>query len=206
METLMVVAEHRNQYCSRVKSQGPGRFWSSPSRDFQGINCRSFQSAAGILPSPLKADTTPVSKRACSSPKTPSPCVGSASESKTLSRTTAKSAPIAIDFKGPNRRKYFSDEVCDEGLSFSELWAGPAYSNSPPPSSLPIPKFSVRPKRTVSLELPGLGPDVEMHPIAKSAPASPTRGHSPFTKDIFQSADSATETLRRILNLDICDD
>lgn len=208
METLVVVAQHRNQYCSRGKAQGPGRFGSSPSSDFRGINCRSYQSAAGILPSPLKAHTTPVSKRACSSPKTPSSYVGagSASESKTLSRTAAKSAPIAIDVKAFNRKGYFSEEVCDESLSFSELWAGPAYSNSPPPSSLPMPKFSIRPKRTVSLELPGSAPDVEMHPIAKSAPSSPTRGHSPFTRDIFRGADSATETLRRILNLDIHDD
>uniref|UniRef100_A0A804K137 Uncharacterized protein n=1 Tax=Musa acuminata subsp. malaccensis TaxID=214687 RepID=A0A804K137_MUSAM len=28
-------------------------------------------------------------------------------------------------------------------FSFAELWAGPSFSNSPAPSSLPIPKFSV---------------------------------------------------------------
>ncbi|XP_062085622.1 uncharacterized protein LOC133791716 [Humulus lupulus] len=204
METLVVVAQHRNQYCSRVKSQGPVRYGSSPSRCFGGINCRSFQSAAGILPSPWMANCSPGSKEACS-PKTPSPCVNSGSESKMRSRITVKSAPIAIDARVSNKKKYFSEEA-DESFSFSELWAGPAYSNSPPPSSLPIPKFSIQPKRTVSLELPGSSPDYDMHPIAKSAPASPTREHSPFTRDIFHGADSATETLRRILNLDIHDE
>lgn len=203
METLVVVEQHRNQYCSRVKSQGPVRYGSSPSGGFRGINCRTFQSAAGILPSPWMSDISPGPKRACSSPKTPSPCVNSGSESKTRSRTTAKSTPIAIDARVSNKKKYVSEEVSEECLSFSELWAGPAYSNSPPPSSLPIPKFSVRPKRTVSLELPRSPPDYDMHPIAKSAPASPTRERSPFTRDFFNGADSATETLRRILNLDI---
>ncbi|KAL5561701.1 hypothetical protein UlMin_031448 [Ulmus minor] len=200
METLVVVTQHRNQYYGHVEPNAPARY-GSPSRDFRGINCRSFQSSAeGILPTPLKACTTPVSKRECFSPKTPSPCV----ESK--AHKTAKSAPIAINGKAANRRKFFSEEVSHESLTFSELWAGPTYSNSPPPSSLPIPKFSVRPKRTVSLELSSSAPEIKMHPIAKSAPPSPTREHSPFARDIFSSADSATETLRRILNLDVQND
>ncbi|KAI3788168.1 hypothetical protein L2E82_00880 [Cichorium intybus] len=41
-------------------------------------------------------------------------------------------------------------------LFYSELWVGPAYSNSPPPSSLSIPNFSVKQKRTVSLDLPSV--------------------------------------------------
>lgn len=205
METL-VVAQHKNQYCSRVKSQGPVQYGSSPSTGFRGINCRSFQSAAGILPCPFMDNNSPGFKEACSSPKTPSPYVNSGFESKTRSRTTAKSTPIAIDAKLSSKKKYFGEDVSEESLSFSELWAGPAYSNSPPPSSLPIPKFSIRPKRTVSLELPGSPPDYDVHPMAKSAPASPTREYSPFTRDIFHGADSATETLRRILNLDIHDE
>ncbi|KAK9281403.1 hypothetical protein L1049_004303 [Liquidambar formosana] len=91
-------------------------------------------------------------------------------------------------------------------FSFSELWAGPAYSNSPPPSSLPIPKFSLKPKRTVSLDLPVSASDIEMHPIARSAPPSPSRDPYTSPRDFFLSADSATKTLRRILNLDISDE
>ncbi|PQQ16908.1 hypothetical protein Pyn_08903 [Prunus yedoensis var. nudiflora] len=209
METLLVVAEPKNQYYNRVKPHGPARYGPSPSKDFRAINCRTFQSGTGILPTPSKNCSTPVSKRACSSSSkitTPSPnktpilSVGSQTDSKTL----GKSNPIAINVKSSKKEKPFNGS-----FSFSELWAGPAYSNSPPPSSLPIPKFSIRPKRTVSLELPSSASDMEMrptHPIAKSAPASPTREHSSSARALFHNADSATRTLRRILNLDVDDE
>ncbi|KAM1042019.1 hypothetical protein FF1_031176 [Malus domestica] len=207
METLHVVAQHKNQYYSRGKSHGPGRVGPSPSKGFRGINCRTFQSGSGMLPTPSKACSTPVSKqRACSA--SPSPRITAPSPNKTHtpspvsqsdSRTLSKSTPIAINVKNSKKGKHFNGS-----FSFSELWAGPAYSNSPPPSSLPIPKFSIRPKRTVSLELPKSPADSEMHhPIAKSAPASPTREHGgSAARDLFDNADSATKTLRRILNLD----
>lgn len=202
METLVVVAQHRDRYCSQVKAQGLVRFGSSPPlRDYRGLNSCGLQSSAGIFPSPFKSKSkaSPVSKQACSSsPKTPPPSYSSVSD-----RKLTRSAPIAINSKVSNRRKFFAEEFSGESLSFSELWAGPAYSNSPPPSSLPIPKFSVRPKRTVSLELPSLVHDVELRPIAKSAPTSPTREHGFYTRSPFRGADSATETLRRILNLDV---
>nr|DAD30485.1 TPA_asm: hypothetical protein HUJ06_009336 [Nelumbo nucifera] len=54
METL-VVAQHRNQYYNRSKPTRPNRFVSSPSRGFREINCRTFQSGAGILPNLLKS-------------------------------------------------------------------------------------------------------------------------------------------------------
>ncbi|KAK7277629.1 hypothetical protein RJT34_22644 [Clitoria ternatea] len=194
METLFVVEEHKNQYCSRSKPQGHARFGSSPSRDFRGMNCRTFESGrTGILPTPLKSR---------GSPTTPSN-----SDNKMHKKDTPKSTPIPINGKICRKETSFCDDVPSESLLLSELWAGPTYSNSPPPSSLPIPKFSVRPKRTVSLELPGSSsPDIEMRPVAKSAPSSPSREHLPFTRDLFVSADSATVTLRRILNLNIDDD
>ncbi|KAM1343895.1 hypothetical protein PS2_007955 [Malus domestica] len=210
METLLVVAQHKNQYYGQGKPHGPGQVGPSPSKDFRGINCRTFQSGSGILPTPSKACSTPVSKQgACSgspprittpSPNkihTPSPV--SQSDSRTLSRST----PIAINVNNSKKGKHFNGS-----FSFSELWAGPAYSNSPPPSSLPIPKFSIRPKRTVSLELPKSPADIDMHhPIAKSTPASPTREYSGSSaRDLFHNADSATKTLRRILNLDVDDE
>ncbi|GAB4841604.1 hypothetical protein Ancab_022318 [Ancistrocladus abbreviatus] len=204
METLVVVAEHRNQYCSSGKTHSPGKFGVSPSRGFRDINCRAFESGAGLLPTPWKAYETPVLKRALSSPETPAPCANSTMNPKEEDgkplRKNVKSSPISINLKGSNER------AVNDNASFSELWAGPAYSNSPPPSSLPIPKFSLKPKRTVSLELPGLVPVVSLHPIAKSAPASPTRALTQPPIDFFRNDDSATKTLRRILNLDICDD
>ncbi|KAL0302109.1 UNVERIFIED_CONTAM: hypothetical protein Sangu_2502500 [Sesamum angustifolium] len=104
--------------------------------------------------------------------------------------------PIPIKIKLPKDREF----------SLSERWAGPAYSNSPPPSSLPIPRFSMHPKRTVSLDFPTVASDIDLRPVAKSAPASPTRERSPSPSCLFDTADSATKTLRRILNLDITDD
>jgi hypothetical protein len=201
-----VVAQHRNQYYSGSKPSGPAQFGSSPSRDFRGINCRSYQSGAGILPTPLKACSTPVTKPCFSYPSAPLPETPSPthSDSNTHSKTTVKSAPININAKACNKERAFSEGIANERFSFSELWAGPTYSNSPPPSSLPIPKFSIRPKRTVSLNLPCSAPEMikTYHPMAKSAPPSPTREHNSSTRDIFRSADSATKTLRRILNLD----
>ncbi|XP_022771122.1 uncharacterized protein LOC111314235 [Durio zibethinus] len=211
METLVVVAQDKNQYCSTVKPHGPARFGSSPSRNFRGINCRTFQSGAGLLPTPFKYGSTPITKlsysppssssSSSSSPQTPPPFADG-----THSKTTRKSSPIPINNKRTPRNDKSFNEISGEGFLYSELWAGPAYSNSPPPSSLPIPKFSLRAKRTVSLDLPAANPVVDVHPTAKSAPASPTRELNPSVAEIFRSADSATKTLRRILNLDNTDD
>ncbi|KAE8660659.1 transducin family protein [Hibiscus syriacus] len=213
METLVVVAQHRNQYCSRVKPHGPARFGSSPpSRNFRGVNCRTFQSGSGLLPTPFKYNSTPLTKQPSSppfspsSPQTPSPF---ADGIHSKAKATRKSSPIPI--KGnrtPRNGKPFTQEISGEGFLFSELWAGPAYSNSPPPSSLPIPKFSLRVKRTVSLDSPATAPVVDVYQTAKSAPASPTRELSPSVAELFRGADSvsATMALRRILNLDNTDD
>ncbi len=219
METLVVFAQHQNEYhgssSSRNHVMGPAQFRSfgSPPNGFRDINCRTFQSGAGILPTPTRTCSTPVTKRAylpSFSPKTPSPSVNTVhTEPKKHSKrvvSKSSSVPIPINFKQVDSNKdggafgTFGDDFL-----YSELWAGPAYSNSPPPSSLPIPKFSVvRPKRTVSLELPSVSAsDIDLHPIAKSAPASPTSSFG--SRDFFHSDDSATKTLRRILNLDLTD-
>ncbi|XP_044503280.1 putative protein TPRXL [Mangifera indica] len=219
MEALVVVAQHKNQYYGRVKPNGSSRYGSSPSRNLRDVNCRAFESGSGILPAPIKNVSAPVNKRpssfvsfnSSSSPKTPSASVNGNSYSVdntiTKSKTNSSSSPIVINMKIPRNETSFTGKLLGEfeSFSFSELWAGPAYSNSPPPSSLPIPKFSMRPKRTVSLDLPIMVHEtsVEMvRPMAKSAPSSPTRGLTGCTRDIFLSADSATKTLRRILNLD----
>ncbi|KAK4273111.1 hypothetical protein QN277_021573 [Acacia crassicarpa] len=206
METL-VVAQHRNQYHGKPKSHSPARVGSSSFRDFRGFDCRTFHSGTGILPTPFRSYSSPLTERAHpSSPKTPSGPAISNSDKKAHSKMTPKSAPIPINVGACGKMRSLSDEVPDGNLLFSELWAGPTYSNSPPPSSLPIPKFSVRPKRTVSLDLPSSSPEIEMRPLAKSAPASPAREHSPSTRDLFGNADSATKTLCRILNLNLNDD
>ncbi|MCD9640471.1 hypothetical protein HAX54_025808 [Datura stramonium] len=212
METLVVVAQHKNHYYDRTRGQAPARFGSPPSAGFKEINCRTFESGAGILPTPLRSCSTPVTKKAYASsffPEKPSPPssipYNSHSEGPKKSEksvpSNAISIPINIKVSAGSRK----EESLNDEFAYSELWAGPAYSNSPPPSSLPIPKFSVKPKRTVSLDLPTLASDIELPPFAKSAPASPTRERSPSPGVLFDSTDSATQTLRRILNLEITD-
>jgi len=184
METLVVVPHNRNQYCSGSKSRGTNRFGSSPSRGFKEINCRTFESGGGILPSPPSVFH---SFNGCHEPRS----AGFYSEPPKPSK---RSNPIAISLKPTTKGPSFDEDI--EEFSYSELWAGPAYSNSPPPSSLPIPKFSLCQKRSVSLDLPLPSSGIELPPVAKSAPPSPTR----------DSFSSATENLRRILHLDITDD
>ncbi|KAL1816694.1 hypothetical protein ACET3Z_019268 [Daucus carota] len=235
METLVVVDQHRGRYQGKNRGNGP-----SPSRVFREINCRTFQSGVGILPTPVKA-WKPVGKQAGGSPsvgnfvktpsrdcvrsvvggkhksagsfmQTPSPnCGKSVVEGKNSSRKSRSGLKKSSSVPTPFNVKVNSDEerflYCKK-LSYSELWAGPAYSNSPPPSSLPIPKFSVPPKRTGSLELPSPEPEVHLHQVSRSAPPSPKRDHANSGRNVFHSADyaSATKDLRRILNLDMDDE
>lgn len=202
METL-VVNQHRNQYYSRSRNHSTAQF-GSPSRDLRGINCRGFQSEPGVLPSPLKAYNT--SRGAFSlSPtlETPSSAANSHSDDGKYLKKAVRSSSILI----PVNSKLNSNKegpFCDE-FSCSELWAGPAYSNSPPPSSLPMPKFSLQSRHTVSLDLLSEPLCINLHPIAKPPPASPTRELNNSPGNPFCSADSATQNLRRILNLDITD-
>ncbi|GMH20856.1 hypothetical protein Nepgr_022698 [Nepenthes gracilis] len=208
METLVAVAQHRNQYYGRSKPHTTGKFRSSPSRGFKDINCRAFESGTGLLPIPWKACATTLPYQTLSPSKSPTLGAdpnGSANpkieDGKTLKRNISSPIPISMNGSGKKERAFNGSPS-----PFSELWAGPTYSNSPPPSSLPIPKFSLKPKRTVSLELPVLESHIDFHAIAKSAPTSPTRGltHLP---DYFAFNDySATKNLRRILNLDIVDE
>ncbi|XP_038693704.1 uncharacterized protein LOC119991422 [Tripterygium wilfordii] len=59
METLVVVAQHRNQYHSGVKFHGPAnRVGSSPFRKFTEINCRNFESGPVEIFDPTKIVTS----------------------------------------------------------------------------------------------------------------------------------------------------
>ncbi|XP_076919604.1 uncharacterized protein LOC143580483 [Bidens hawaiensis] len=199
METLVVISQ-QDQFHTRTRARNHHH-----SRGFRDINCRTFQSASGgLLPSPPSlpnACSPPITKQLLpNSPKTP--CVTSKKHdqnSKNTKRIT-KSSSVPINVKSGN----FRDSLNGDNFFYSELWAGPAYSNSPPPSSLPIPKFSIKPKRTVSLELPSVTGEIDLTHFAKSAPPSPTREHHKgFRRDVFDGEDEfATKTLRRILNLD----
>ncbi|KAL5712586.1 hypothetical protein ACHQM5_014744 [Ranunculus cassubicifolius] len=208
METLVIVPQHRNQYYGRNFSHVHERF-DYPMGRFRDINCRS-QAREGLLSPPLtSSDVEPTTKKNASpsmTKKTPSPkktnLVGFHSEGAKQFRSNGKSNPIPIILKPNKLEKSFSDD-----LSYSELWAGPAYSNSPPPSSLPIPNFSLRQKRSVSLELPVRELAMKVHPVSKSAPSSPRGGSCPSPDNFLRSnASAATKDLRRILNLNIADE
>ncbi|XP_043690938.1 uncharacterized protein LOC122641712 [Telopea speciosissima] len=199
METLVVVAQYRNQYYSRSNSSFHDRFGSSPSRSFREINCRTFQSEVGILPTtPLKPSNSPATiRKACSSPRTPA-TVNLRWEDDKHFNSNGKASSVPINIEARKFERSFSDD-----LSSSELWAGPTYSNSPPPSSLPIPKFSIPPKQSVSLDVPASVSKRTVYPIVKSAPPSPKREPYSSSRGFFLSTDSATRDLRRILHLDI---
>lgn len=179
IETMAVVVPHRSKCCSRSKSQ--------LCRDFRGFSFSIFESSARILPSPC----FPVCH--CYGqyePKSPS----FLSEQEGKQRTKRKT----ISLNTPPKVASFNDSV-----SFSERWAGPAYSNSPPPSSLPIPKFSLRQKRSVSLVLQTPKVTATLPALSKSAPSSPTKDSPLSAGNLFFNTVIATENLRRILQLDI---
>jgi hypothetical protein len=184
METLVISEQRRHQHHHstgrRKKASSGSSQYSSPRsmRGFQAGNCRTFHSGItmGIMPSP------PVPRAYSPEPKTP----------KQLHHGKKHSRAISISPSTPPTRP--------------ELWAGPSFSNSPPPSSLPIPVFSLHQKRSVSLEFPPAdrsgGEDVLVH--AKSAPSSPAAGSGvSFFNDCGTAI--ATENLRRILHLNIAD-
>lgn len=201
METLIVAVEHRNQYYGK-KSLGHDRFRSAPSKSFRQINCRTFQSGVGLLPRPKRTSSAPINKGALpqvQSPRSPKSVLPVFNNSSSVDKGRTNPIPIA-NSKGSQIRRSSSEFVDKRrSLSYSELWAGPTYSNSPPPASVPIPKFSLREKKTLSWNLPAPDSAVDIPEVAKSAPVSPTSsGTNPF-----QSTVSATMTLRRMLNLEL---
>lgn len=186
METL-VISQQRNNHHHSGRRRKPSQHFSSPhpTRGYhQAFNCRAFHSSVsiGILPSPPTPPPARPTRTYSPEPKTPKQQLNNG-------KKRSRAIPISPSGSPPAR---------------PELWAGPAYSNSPPPSSLPIPKFSLHPKRSVSLELPPVdrSDHVEVLVHAKSAPSTPTAGSG---VGFFGDDDTAiaTENLRRILHLEI---
>lgn len=183
MEILTVITHHRS-YDSAGRTQIADAFRSSPSRGLGGLNCRTI----GILPSPsyeIVPSGSPQVTRQRSVPFYSEPA-----------KQPRRSNPITI---GPGLTKKvlaFDDDLCD-----SERWAGPAYSNSPPPSSLPMPNFSLC-QRSASFEISRPIFGNEDRPHAKSAPSSPGKRPYLSSSDFFIRTDTATQGLRRILHLD----
>ncbi|XP_022953295.1 uncharacterized protein LOC111455884 [Cucurbita moschata] len=188
METLVIVEQYRDEFCYLAKTLESDRLGNLTIKE--GKRKNQFR------PNPLKISSIPV--YLFSSPRTPPP---SADYNCTPISTISRSAVISINREICRREESneFDEHCCYERLSFPELWAGPTYSNSPPASSLPMPKFSMPGNRTVSLEFPTNSAAESVEKI------HPTWGRytHPSTREPFHGADSATRTLRRILNLDI---
>ncbi|KAK4742804.1 hypothetical protein SAY87_000805 [Trapa incisa] len=152
MEILVVVAQHKHQYYSRIsKSQDLTRLNSSPPNKFRAIHCQTSHAADGFIPPPLKAASTPLVKQTPPSKKTPASPPAS---DPACMQPSPKSIPIPIIAKSICNEKFSDEGFFDGSLSFSERWAGPTYSNSPSPSSLPIPKFLQLPTSSHSLGFP----------------------------------------------------
>nr|XP_043636802.1 uncharacterized protein LOC122607817 [Erigeron canadensis] len=149
METLMFIARHKDENYGR-------------SQNFREISCRAFQSGVGILPTPNISSKLTLNDQ-------------NLTQSERIMKHS--SVPMQINVKHVDHSVKANISGCMDEFFYSELWAGPAYSNSPPPSSLPIPNFSFKPKRTVSLDIPSRSDsdDVDLLSLlTKSAPASPT--------------------------------
>jgi hypothetical protein len=186
METLVISQQRSHHHHSGRRRKASSQFSSPQSmRGFQAFNCRAFHSrvSIGILPSP-PPPTPPARTYSSPEPKTRKPQLHHGKKRSRAIFTSPSGSPPS----GP------------------ELWAGPAYSNSPPPCSLPIPKFSLHQERSVSLELPPAdrSDHVEVLAHASSAPLTPTAGSG---VSFFSDNDTAiaTENLRRILHLEISD-
>ncbi|VAI09128.1 extensin-like [Triticum dicoccoides] len=193
METLVISQQrshhHHHHHSGRRRKPSPHTSSPQPMRGYHAFNCRAFHSSIsiGILPSPPPPPPPPAPRARTYSPEPKTP-----KQQLHNGKKRSRAIPITPSGSPPSR---------------PELWAGPAYSNSPPPSSLPIPKFSLHQKRSVSLELPPADrPEhVEVLVHAKSAPSTPTAGSG---LGFFGDNDTAiaTENLRRILNLEITED
>ncbi|KAG0478797.1 hypothetical protein HPP92_013516 [Vanilla planifolia] len=191
METVVVVARHQNQSVPRRRLKKSDRFGSNLFGNLKGISCRSFQPCIGILPSRALGVSCSFLTQATQNPlfhsEPPKP-----SSRVHPSVVSAKPSPTKVS-------SVFNDQTC------SERWAGPTYSNSPPPTSLPMPNFSLRQKRSLSLELPVDRSGIALQQGTKSAPASPTWDSPVVSRNSFLNNASATKNLRRILNLDLSD-
>ncbi|CAA7388202.1 unnamed protein product [Spirodela intermedia] len=187
MEILTIISHHRS-YDNGGRTQIADAYRSSPSRGLRGINCRTYESKMGILPAPSYEIIPSGSPQVTSQRSVPF--------YSEPAKQPRRSNPITIGPRLAKKVLSFDDELCD-----SERWAGPTYSNSPPPSSLPMPNFSLC-QRTVSFEISRPIFGNEDRPHAKSAPSSPDKKSYFSSSDFFIRTDTATQGLRRILHLD----
>ncbi|KAI5075007.1 hypothetical protein GOP47_0010968 [Adiantum capillus-veneris] len=98
---------------------------------------------------------------------------------------------------------------CEE-LAQWERWAGPSYINSPPPSALPLPRFS---KKHLKVETMENAHEEQMEETICDHFSTPSSSISPLYTSLkrqrylninSEAVATATKDLKRILNLDLC--
>lgn len=122
----------------------------------------------------------------------------------------ASTDPQIVEQLGQYRSQVL-ETPCGQGKPFTrttslpipEKWAGPAYSASPAPSSLPLPKFSLSGQKVSSFDVSSLLVERPKSNITKplesgSVPAAPGSLHVEGELDVAY----ATKNLRRMLKLD----
>ncbi|MCO5568091.1 hypothetical protein L7F22_021787 [Adiantum nelumboides] len=95
-------------------------------------------------------------------------------------------------------------QACENGVNSScaERWAGPAYSSSPPPSSLPLPKLCLSHPKLTSVRLPPLLKQCSASVYTQAFVETSAPPLGSFKKEESWDAVFATKSLRRLLNLD----
>ncbi|KAI5070678.1 hypothetical protein GOP47_0015021 [Adiantum capillus-veneris] len=112
---------------------------------------------------------------------------------------------IQISLSNPKLEAYAcSHQFCGSGgdVSCKERWAGPAYSSSPPPSSLPLPKLCLPHPKLATVKLPSL---IKQHSAGVYTQSLSETAAPPFgASEMGGTWDTAfaTNSLRRLLNLD----
>ncbi|KAH7278367.1 hypothetical protein KP509_38G038000 [Ceratopteris richardii] len=112
--------------------------------------------------------------------------------------------PAIVKHVGDRFSKSIAVNAPESGRIFpceEERWAGPAYSSSPPPSSLPFPKLCLPRAKVISHSFTPL---VKQHSISVHIPLrEPYAPTNPCSMDGGASDVAfATRNLRRLLNLD----
>lgn len=117
-----------------------------------------------------------------------------------LGQYRSKMMHISFDNSKPESLAHSRGFSHNTALSCQERWAGPAYTSSPSPSSLPLPKLCLPHTRFSSLEIPPLvkqySTNVYMQPFLGSSAPSENGG----AWDVA----FATKSLRKMLNLEPC--
>lgn len=126
----------------------------------------------------------------------------------TVSSTLVTQSDVEIFSASKGALKELMLESIGEELAPWERWAGPSYINSPPPSALPLPRFSRKHLKVESLATADFFDEIGSDQ-ASTPPSSISPLYASFSgkRQLGINSDavaSATKDLKRILNLDLC--